>query len=773
LQGANFEVTNPEGLKAEWVVGNFKKIVPTDKFTPLAAGESRTYTYTGGGIITKIANVPQGMYFVMEDGTIANVGDAKVEYLSPENYPKEFVDNGYLPTPANLFAKNKGMGLVDESEMMPIIPQPKSFKRNEGAYKLNQITINYDPGLENEATQLSKLLPYIYKGEVKLDNEQKGNLIMALSPEVSGEEAYKLTINDEGVRIAGGGSAGVFYGVQSFISLFSAGGKDSQSVPFVEIDDSPRFSYRGMHLDVSRNFISKEGVLKLLDLMSFYKLNKFHFHITDDEGWRIEIPGLPELTEIGSKRGHTADEKDMLLPAYGSGPFADPAVSHGNGYYTKAEFMEILGYARDRHIEVIPEIDMPGHARAAIIAMKVRYERLMAEGNQEEAEKYMLHDPNDQSEYKSIQDYPDNVICVCKPSVYNFLNKVMDEVIAMYREVGAEFTTMHTGGDEVPNGVWMKSPICEDLVAQGKAELSKHSLSSYFLKQFKEIISSKGLKTAGWEEIALLHGEDELVPNPEFVNSNILPYAWNIIWGERGEDLSYKLANAGYDVVICGASSLYFDLAYDADPKESGQAWAGLVGTREGFELEPLALFKTARRNRYGHALDEKQLQEGKESLKPGAENHILGIQGQLWSETLKGAKRLEYYMVPKIFGLSQRAWSAEPNWGSIEDSEARFSAMDADWNRFANSIARSEFPKLDFLFDGINYRLPKPGAVIKDGKLHANIAFPGLEIRYTVDGSEPDKNSTLYEGPVEVSGEVRIKAFGKTNQSSFSEIVK
>jgi hexosaminidase len=190
-------------------------------------------------------------------------------------------------------------------------------------------------------------------------------------------EAYSLTIRaDSGIAIVGNSAAGVAYGLQTLRDLLPLPGAAESALPELAIVDAPRFGYRGFQLDVARNFHGKQTVFKWLDLMARYKLNTFHFHLTDDEGWRLEIAGLPELTSIGAVRGHSARPGVRLQPAYGSGP--DPRDAHGSGYFSRADYIEILRYAQARHIEVIPEFEMPGHARAAVQAMQARYQRLKA-----------------------------------------------------------------------------------------------------------------------------------------------------------------------------------------------------------------------------------------------------------------------------------------------------------------------------------------------------------------------------------------------------------
>ena len=261
------------------------------------------------------------------------------------------------------------------------------------------------------------------------------------------------------------------------------------------------------------------------------------------------------------------------------------------------------------------------------------------------------------------------------------------------------------------------------------------------------------------------HREDEngetysaLVPNPELADQNLLPYIWNSDWG-TADDLGYKLANLGYQVVLCNANNFYFDFAYNKDPMEPGFYWSGLVNTRKPFELVPLDLLQTATVDKLGNPIDIEIYEDHEKLTEAGAKN-VVGVQGQLFSETVKGPQLLQYYLFPKMLGFVERAWAADPSWSNLSKKSDRLKGLDQHWNHFANSVAQRELPKLDFLWDHVNYRVPLPGAVIDNGKLIANVAFPGLSIRYTLDGSEPDENSSVYEGPVEAKKPVSLKPF-------------
>jgi hexosaminidase len=500
--------------------------------------------------------------------------------------------------------------------------------------------------------------------------------------------------------------------------------------------------------------------------MAFYKLNKFHFHLTDDEGWRLEIKTLPELTEIGGRRGHTLEEKDRLIPSFGSGPNVE-GISE---YYTEADFIEILKYAQKRHIEIIPEIDVPGHARAAIKAMEARFHRLLNEGKAEEAFAYRLIDPDDKSVYRSVQNFDDNVIDVCLPSTYRFLEVVFDTIIDMYRKAQVPLSIIHIGGDEVPSGAWTKSPACDPLIKDNEQISDVQDFPDYFLKRIHDLLDVRGLRVAGWEEIALMDNlpdqKPHKIPNEKYLDDQFIPYVWNTVWGWGAEDLGYRLANAGYKIVMCNAPNLYFDCAYNKDPKEPGLYWPGFVNTRRAFEFTPFDIFKIATKDRLGNQVKTEQYKDHVRPTESG-KNNILGIQGQLWGEEMVDSLRLEYMAFPKVIGLAERAWAKQPEWAVMENKVLRKEKLQEDWNTFVNCIGQREMVRLDHFDNGINYRIPPPGAVIEDGHLKANISYPGLEIRYTIDGTNPSESSTLYKSPVAVKGTVKLRTFNRIGRGS------
>jgi len=764
-------------VSIDHVNGDLLKISPKQGFQ-LDPGESVEIDYHNPGWMIKESEAPLAPYMVYGDKeqTAVLVKDYRVlpfpalEIIFP---PSSGIP---LPNAEWIYEQTRPVSLLEPGTTGNVLPTPAREVYTGETITLDQgVKIIHQEGLDNEAEYLADLLKQV-TGPVPEISEGKdggaGTILLLLDDNmVNGPEGYKLNIApDEGIVITGGDKAGLFYGIQSLLSMIPPEAWGNSTGP-VEINagviiDQPAFQYRGFHLDVARNFIEPEHIKRLIDVMAFYKLNKLHLHLTDDEGWRLEIPSLPELTQVGAYRGFTVDESDYLMPSYGSGPDPFAEGNHGSGYISRESFIELLKYADTRHIQVIPEINFPGHARAAIKSMEARYDRLMKEGKQEEAEYFRLIDPADTSVYSSAQIFNDNVVCVCTEGPYRFYEQVVEDISKMYSEAGLALTTIHTGGDEVPRGVWRGSPICQAFLEQHPEIGGAGNLQAYFGERLFEIMKRKGLVMAGWEEVAMKRNErGRWIPNPILVGEDVLPYVWNSLG--RNLDLGNRLANAGFPVVLCNVNNFYFDLAYTHHPAERGQYWGGFVRTRSAFEFIPFDVFKSTLYGRYGEPYDPETDFNGMEKLNPGSYSKVIGLQAELWSETVKGGTMAEYYYLPKLIGFAERAWVGQADWGVIADQDKRVAAMNLDWNRFANIVGQREMPRLDYLFGGYNYRLPPPGAIVKDGILSANIDFPGLIIRYTTDGSEPDATSTEYRGPIEVSGKVLIKSFDTRGRGS------
>ncbi|WP_019990242.1 family 20 glycosylhydrolase [Rudanella lutea] len=773
---------SPQPGTVQHINGDWYKLTPNAGFR-LDPGASVTIRYEGTEGVTKVTDAPLGPYLVLYDdaGREAEVVPIANYTIRPfarkEQRLRGPADREPPYSPEVVFGQNQTATLLPASQLQPVIPAPVRLSTSPGTLALSaSMPIYADPGLTGEATLLAEKLKQMTGKTFQIVTTPPTSTAIVLKTgpvQVAGKnrEAYQLRIDAGGVNITGSDAAGVFYGTQSLLALLPLEAyktpAEPVALPFTQIDDAPRFGFRGLHLDVSRNFQTKETILRVLDLLAFYKVNQFLFYTTEDEGWRLEIDGLPELTQVGAQRQHTSGkEAPALHPAYGSGPKAYEEGKYGSGFYTKADFVEILKYAHARHIRVIPELNFPGHARAAIKAMEARYQRLMNEGKPAEAAQYRLIDPADRSVYQSAQGYKDNVVSVGLESTYRFYEKVVDEITRMYKQAGVPMEVMHIGGDEVPEGAWAQSPVAAKLLRENPAIKDPKNLQAYFVRTLLKRLEPRKLEIHGWEEVALTKAANgNYVPNREFVGRRVVPYIWNNLFDP---DLGNRLANAGYPVVLCNVSNFYFDLAYNNDPEEPGLYWAGYVDTRSNWTFAPYDMFKTTYKTAMGDPLDFT----GRERLRPDARPNIRGVEAQLWSETVKGRDMAEYYMLPKLMGFAESAWAPERPWETVDDRVARERAIAAGWNVFANTLAQRDLPRLARFNGGYNYRLPPPGARILNGLLEANVELPGLQIRYTTDGSEPNSTSALYQKPVRVSGPVKLKSFDAAGRASRATVL-
>ena len=493
---------------------------------------------------------------------------------------------------------------------------------------------------------------------------------------------YRLTIDGD-VAIEAADEQGVFYAGVTLENLRrNAGG---EPVASGVVTDWPDLPYRGMMLDVSRDFTTKENLLKLIDILAHYKTSHLHLHLGDDEGWRVEIDALPELTSYGAFRGipglredGSMDEKDALMPSYCVTPDRNDKETAGNGYYTHADFVEILRYAWERQIRVVPEFDTPGHSRAAVKAMEYRA-RTTGDTS------CLLSEAADTSKYMSVQDYNDNAINVALPSTYKFIETVFDGIIALYAEAGVPLEAIHVGGDEVPGGAWVGSPACQALMKEaGKTDIGW--LKDYFIGRVLDIAEARGVKIAGWQEVA-----QHLEPATfERLKRNL---AFSNIWAvSRGRDeLAYRYANDGIDVILSNSSNFYFDLAYNDSKLERGHSWAGFTDERRSFSFLPYDMYRSVRWDDHRRVRDISRDGEGKTTLLPEGIPHIYGVQGQLWTETIRNFDHVTYYLFPKACGLFERGWNATPAWGQslVADDPAFVSDFDA----FFSIVADHEYP--------------------------------------------------------------------------------
>ncbi len=718
---------------------------------PWLPGVTHTVEYEALHWAISITDAPLGFYLLPLDGAPIDLGDPEIApFARPEQ--RHRMRGDLLPTAdaAWRFEQNAALRRLPEDEVGRITPRPRCARFDGRRCILSRhAPLGYEPALWNEASLLTSMLgslPGLVPGGTADVRLELGEIA-----DVEGPEAYLLEIEPGRVRIRGASPHGVFNGIQTLGQLMAPDGE----LPTGRVLDAPRFAYRGMMLDVARHFAGVDTVLRLLDCMASYKLNRFHFHLTDDEGWRLAIGALPELTSIGARRGVSPGGSPCLPPSFGSG--ADIDASAGSGFYTASEFITILRHAHARHIEVIPEFNMPGHARAAVVAMRERYWRLRAAGAMEAAEEFLLNDPDDASRYESVQLWHDNVICIALPSVDHFIDTVVGEVCMLYQAAGVPLRVIHTGGDEVPVGAWLGSPVCRARMREQGWNVQQ--LHDDFVDRCRTILARHGVEFAGWDETALVREGERMLPNPRFAAPDFHVYVWNNAWGSGQEDVAYRLANAGYEVVLSNAANLYFDLAYAKHPQEPGYYWAGFVGTRSAFGFCPLDVGAMARTDPMGRAPAPVALQP----LDAAGRGRIAGLQGQLWGENARSRARFEYLALPRLIGLAERAWAPDPGW---QDP-----AGDAlgDWNEFANRLGQRELPRLDRARRPWDYRLPPPGAVLRDGLLHANIALPGLAVHYTLDGSAPSVHSTPYAEPVAIGGvrEAKLASFDKRGRAS------
>ena len=770
----DFLPASPTGnVKVDHINGDLFSFTPLAVFGELKPGTSARIEFVDNNNIVNFTDAPEGLYLVWDTqpGKGYATGSFSIAPFKP-NYKG-------LITPEIIYNQNKNITDIPAEQLTKVFPTPVSYKETGGYFTLSKRTLigsvaNTSARFENEyGVILSSLEPLIDGKFTKLNKSQYVNNITVDYKDGLNSEGYELVVTSSEITIKASTPTGAFYGIQSLLSLISpsayAHPQKEIKIPCVEIKDQPRFAYRAFMLDVGRNFQSKQQVEKILDLLALYKINTFHFHLTEDEGWRLEIPYLPELTAVGSQRGHTLDSKQFLPAAHGSGP--ETGKLPGSGFYTKADYIEILKYAAARHITVITEIETPGHARAAIKAMNMRYARLMAEGKKDEAEKYLLYDPNDKSEYSSNQFWSDNIMDVSLPSTYNFIQTVIDDISAMYKEAGAPLQMIHFGGDEVPAHVWEKSPAYLTLKANHPEIKSTGDLWYYFYGNVNQMLKAKGLNLAGWEEMALrktkLDGNDVYVPNPDFMPEHLQTEVWNNTLGDGNEDLAYRLANSGYKVVLSCVTNLYFDMANYKSFDEPGYYWGAFSDIDKPFSFIPYDYFKNTKVDKNGLPIN-RNIFIGKQRLTDFGKSNIIGIQSALWGETVKNTERQEYMLLPRLLGFAERAWAQDPDWATAQDTTKSQVLYQQAWSNFLNVLGKRELPRLDYIHGGYGYRIPKPGAVWQDGKYLVNEQFPGFTIRYTTNGKDPDAKSPIYNDAVTIgNSSIKLRAFNNKGRGS------
>ncbi|WP_433911175.1 family 20 glycosylhydrolase [Sphingomonas yabuuchiae] len=631
-------------------------------------------------------------------------------------------------TPERAFALYAERGAATPVDVA-ILPRPTTVTRPAGA------PVDLSKGLRASVegftrTAIAPALAALPIGTVPLIIRRQAGIA---------PEGYRLTIGRGGVTIAAADAAGASYALRSLAQQMAAEGPTLR--PLI-VEDAPRYGFRGLHIDLARNFHSKAEILKLIEQMAAYKLNTLHLHLGDDEGWRLQIASLPELTEVGAYRCADLSEKTCLSPQLGADPAREAAT---NGYLTAADYSDILRAAKARQIDVIPSFDMPGHSRAAIRSMEVRYDRLMAKGDRAGAERFRLVEPGDTTRYSSVQHYDDNTLNVCIPSTYRFIDTVIDAIAALHKAAGVPLTTYHIGADETA-GAWVQSPACK--VMMGQTGLQPKQLGAYFIERIAADLAKRGIAVAGWSDGL---GHTDPAKMPAKVQTNI----WsNLHAGGVAE--AHDQANRGWKTVLSIPDLGYFDMPYAADPNETGYDWASRgVDSFQVFGFMPGNLAANAAL--IPNILAQPKAVADTVPLQPG--RSIAGIQAQLWSETVRRDSQVDYMLFPRLLALAERAWR-KPDWEpayvagtAYQPNDARVdrAKLLAGWQDFAGRMG-VQMRLLDRA--GVTYRLAPPGARITGGRLEANAEFAGTPIEYRIGGTA----WTRYTGPVAVTGAVELR---------------
>ncbi|TLX76047.1 beta-hexosaminidase [Labilibacter sediminis] len=574
---------------------------------------------------------------------------------------------GLFVVTLTLLACSKTVAKKVYNEGARLTPKPLLMVEGQGSFMLNKNT-----SFVNSNDQLKDVIS-LFVAKVKsstgfkLAQQSKAlenNFIQVSVDEnkFDNQEAYTLDVTTQGVKVVGASKEGVFYGLQSLMQLLPAEIESKSlitevewSIPVVQIKDEPRFKYRGMHLDVCRHFVPVEDIKKHLDLMAMYKLNKFHWHLTEDQGWRIEIKKYPLLTEIGSKR------KEADGYEYG-------------GFYTQEEVKGIVAYAKARMIDVIPEIELPGHSLAALTA----YPEFSCTGGP--------------FKVRNIWGIEPDVYCAGKEETFKFLEDVIAEVVPLFP---SEY--FHIGGDECPKVRW---EVCKDCQARIKQEGLKdeHELQSYVIKRIEKVLLGHGKKMIGWDEI---------------LEGGLAESATVMSW--RGEKGGIEAASHGHDVIMTPGNWCYLD-HYQGSNEVEPVAIGGYTTLEESYSYDPVPKKITAEHQK-----------------------HILGTQGNVWTEYMYTPKIVEYFTYPRIIAL------AEVNWTQPKQK---------DFKDFLNRLDNQQV-RLD-MYD-VNYHIPLPEgpcnyiAFTDSVQLSFSTTRP-VKMVYTLDGSLPTAESTVYNDPISIS---------------------
>ena len=546
-------------------------------------------------------------------------------------------------------------------------------------------------------------------------------------------QGYSLQVQGDQINIIASQNSGVFYALMTLKQLITG----QQTLPIGLYQDSPRYEFRGVHLDVARNFRSVEFVKTLIKQMAQWKLNKLHLHLADDEGWRLAIDGLEELTEVGAFRCFDPSENTCLLPQLGSGPNRE---SKANGYYSRQDYRDILQFAAAHYIEIIPSLDMPGHSRAAIKSMQARFNTLMKAEQSTAAYRYLLTDFDDKTLYSSVQHYNDNTLNPCLPSTYTFVEKVLNDLIEQHVEAGVPIKRYHIGADETA-GAWHDSPVCKTMLAENKELDSIEQLGGYFVSRVAQMVQEKGIIAGGWSD-----GMREFTPN---VDIPMQVNVWDaLMW--QGHQAAAEFSNQGWRAILSYPDVLYFDFPYAVSPDEPGYYWASrATDSYKVFQFMPDTPSENARLwlDRQGQTYTAEATANPKAGFQ--------GIQAHLWSEIVRHDSVAEYMYFPRLISFAQKAWSKsewEDQSSSLDDQQL-LQKINTDWLSFSSLLVSKHLPEI--ANQGVQFRLPPPGAVYQNGLLKMNHLFVGMQLEYQLTSSE----WLTYQQPIRVSDVFLIRA--------------
>ena len=528
-----------------------------------------------------------------------------------------------------------------------IIPKPVSLEMLSGRFLVDSKTkVSATSNLENEGDYLADMLSRITKKTINFETGSSGNIQLKIDDAIENDEGYEVSVSYDKIVISGKTAKGVFYGIQTLRQLMPASIESQTNqttnltIPAVSIKDNPRFVYRGMHLDVARHIFPIEFIKKYIDLIAMHKMNTFHWHLTEDQGWRIEIKKYPKLTEIGSKRYGTI---------IGHFPGTGNDETEYGGFYTQEEVKEIVKYATERHVTVIPEIELPGHASAAIAA----YPHLSCfpeeptivskdMGSKAGKEAQANGTPKIVQETWGIFD---DVFCAGNEETFQFLEDVLAEVIPLFPS-----QYIHIGGDECPKSNWKRCPDCQKRIKDNNLA-DEHELQSYFIQRIEKYLNTKGKKIIGWDEIL----EGGLAPNATVMS-----------W--RGEKGGIEAAKQHHDVIMTPAHACYFDHYQVEDNKNEPLAIGGKTTVADVYAYDPTPKELTDEENKY-----------------------ILGAQANVWTEYMKTTNYVEYMILPRMTALSEVVWTPKEakDW---EDFRLRLNTMKDRYDAMGLNYAKHIF---------------------------------------------------------------------------------